>query len=227
MPTVPKEMVEEVLENLMAVLEEKDKATVQEIAKRIGISPQELEPVLGSIQELGLVRLTEGSVVPTKKGKKLGKKMVRKHRLLESFLHDVLGIKKDKVHEEACKLEHALSDEAEDALCRFLDNPNQCPDDNRPIPPCEHGKDACEECGMGDGRLIPLTALKAGNSAKVRFIRGGRTAVRRLRDMGILPDMQVTLRRMSPFGGPIELEVCGTKLALGRKIAEKVFVEAC
>jgi Fe2+ transport system protein FeoA len=72
---------------------------------------------------------------------------------------------------------------------------------------------------------VPLTELAGGCRAKVRVIRGGKAAVRRLRDMGIIPEMMVTIIRKSPLGGPVELEVCGTKLALGRGIAEKVLVE--
>jgi len=74
---------------------------------------------------------------------------------------------------------------------------------------------------------VPLTELAKDCKAKVRLIRGGKAAMRRLRDMGIVPDMPIVVKRKSPLGGPIELEVCGTKLALGRGIAEKVFVEVC
>lgn len=114
--------------------------------------------------------------------------MMRKHRLLERFLYDVLGIDKGSVHDQACKLEHPLSDEAEEALCRFLDHPTQCPDDHRPIPPCRHNVRNCEKCGTEGGRLVPLTALQSGKKGRIRFIGGAKRAHRRLRDMGIIPN---------------------------------------
>lgn len=227
MVDIRKETIEEILENAADILEEGDEILVDKLAKRLLVSPEELTSDLMKLETTKLLKLKGKGIILSKKGIKLGRKMVRKHRLLERFLHDILGLKKDSVHNEACELEHALSDEAETALCRFLDNPTQCPDDNRPIPPCKHRLIDCEKCGNGRGPLVPLTAIKAGKKAKVRFIRGAKGAVQRLRDMGIVPDRLVTMKRISPFGGPIELMVCGTKLALGRRIAEKVFVEVC
>ncbi len=229
MASSQKEMVEEILENAVDILEEAGSITTEALAQRLGISLSELKPELEGLERSGLLGMENGDIVLTRKGLKFGKKMVRKHRLLERFLYDVLGLRKDRVHEEACRLEHALSDDAEQALCRFLDHPTQCPDDNRPIPPCKHGRRVknCEKCGTGGGRLLPLSELDEGKSGKVRFIRGARGAHRRLRDMGIIPERVITVRRRSPFGGPIELLVCGTKLALGRGIAEKIFVEVC
>jgi len=227
MADIRKETIEEILENAVDILEDEKDIMVDRLAKRLLVTPVELSRDLGKLQSMKLLSLKENRIILSKKGIKLGRKMVRKHRLLERFLYDVLGLKKDSVHSEACELEHALSDAAETALCRFLDHPTQCPDDNRPIPPCKHRLRNCEQCGTGRGPFVPLTAIQAGNRAKVRFIRGAKGAVRRLRDMGIVPDRFVTMKRISPFGGPIELMVCGTKLALGRRIAEKVFVEAC
>jgi len=61
--------------------------------------------------------------------------MARKHRLLEKFLHDTLKISTEKVHSEACAMEHSLSDEAERALCQNLKAPDKCPDDQKLFPP--------------------------------------------------------------------------------------------
>jgi len=226
------EIVEEIMENVVDVLEEGEEPTVEILVERTGISQRELMHSLHDLRVSGYLRKRTKRIIPTKKGMKLGKKMVRKHRLLERFLHDVLGFNKERVHDEACRLEHGLSDDAENALCRFLEHPGQCPDDNRPIPVCNLAVDCCEECDASreernGTKLIPLTLLENGKKARVRFIRGGRNAVRRLRDMGLVPDMVIRVLRQSPFGGPVELEVCMTKLAIGRRIAMKVYVEEC
>jgi DtxR family Mn-dependent transcriptional regulator len=232
MGAIPKETVEEVMENLVAILEKQGKTTGPKLAKRMNISLEELNSYLPALREMGYLKVEGDRLFPTKKGSRLGKRMVRKHRLLERFLHDVLGLKKDQVHEEACKLEHALSDEAEIALCRYLDHPQNCPDDKRPIPVCNVDVASCEECGEGSskndrGQLMPLTNVEQGKTVKVRFIRGGKKAVQRLRDMGLVPDVVVRIVKKAPFRGPVELEVCSTKLALGRGIADKVYVEVC
>ena len=61
-------------------------------------------------------------------------KIVRKHRLLERFLYDFLGLSRDKIHDEACRMEHSLSDEAAAALCKALESPKISPEDGKNIP---------------------------------------------------------------------------------------------
>ena len=226
------ETMEEILENLAAIYEETGDVGRIILARKVDISVKDLKQYLEEMEGMKYLKLEKDHVVPTKKGLRIGRKIVRKHRLLESFLHNVLGISKDKVHNEACRLEHALSDEAEAALCRYLKHPNQCPDDRKPIPVCEMNVCSCEECSAGSGtskkhQLLPLTKLEIGKCGRVRFIRGGRKSVQRLRDMGLIPDIIVKVVKKTPFRGPVELEVCSTKLALGRRIAEKVYVEVC
>lgn len=71
---------------------------------------------------------------------------------------------------------------------------------------------------------IPLTALREGQSGTVAFIRGGMGAVRRLTDMGLTPGTRITVIECAPFG-PVEISVRGSRLAIGRGMAIKVFVE--
>ena len=223
--------MEEILENLAALSESCDNITVLALSERSGISADKLVPYLETMRSEGY--LDEGeNLVPTVKGLAMGKRMVRKHRLLERFLHDVLEMRKERVHDDACKLEHGLSDEAEAALCRYLGHPQNCPDDNRPIPPCNMDVENCEECIAGKvhvhkNPLVPLSALEPGRTARVRFIRGGRNAVHRLRDMGLVTNAKVRVLKRAPFSGPVEIMVCSTRLAIGRNLADKVFVEIC
>ena len=82
----------------------------------------------------------------TDKGYKIARSIVRKHRLLETFLYNTLGIDIDDLHEQACAMEHSLSDEAERKLCQLLEYPNQCPDDHNIIPVCDLNITSCYEC---------------------------------------------------------------------------------
>ena len=164
-------------------------------------------------------------------------KVTRKHRLLERFLHDVLRIKENKVHSEACEMEHALSDEAEESLCRFLKHPDRCPDDDKIIPACDLPFSTCEECidlhkknleESGKREHVPLSIcqLKEGTRGRISFIRGGHNVLQRLSDMGLTPGTEVTVVKSAPFHGPIEILVRGSRLALGRGVSETIFVEA-
>ena len=95
--------------------------------------------MLKKLADLGYVNyLPYQGATLTSKGFELAAKMTRKHRLLERFLHDMLHIGKDKVHREACAMEHALSDETERALCRLNALVN-LPDDAKIIPACSSG----------------------------------------------------------------------------------------
>ncbi len=207
------------------------------IAQKLKVAPASVTEMLKKLAEQNYIQHSpyHGSTL-TEKGLLEAKKITRKHRLLETFLSDVLHIGKDKVHTQACEMEHALSDEAEESLCRLLKHPDRCSDDGKTIPACELPFTSCEECmklhaqgleevGKRKENLLALSELKSGQSGKIQFIRGGHTVLQRLLDLGLTPSTKVTLVKAAPFEGPIEVSVRGSKLAIGRGIASKVFVE--
>jgi DtxR family Mn-dependent transcriptional regulator len=166
----------------------------------------------------------------------IGERITRKHRLLERFLHDTLKIGNDKVHTEACAMEHSLSDEAERALCQALKVPDKCPDDEKLIPPCDLDFSSCRECqasGEGDfasiqkrkDNLVALSTLKKNQEGVISFIRGDNRVLRRLCDMGLTPGARIGVTRIAPLKGPMEIAVRGSKLALGDEIASNVFIK--
>jgi DtxR family transcriptional regulator, Mn-dependent transcriptional regulator len=214
-----------------------DLVSTTEISHKLNVAPASVTEMLKKLSEEGYIKYSpyHGSTL-TEKGLQEAQKVARKHRLLETFLSDVLHIGKDKVHMEACKLEHSLSDEAEESLCRFLKHPDTCSDDGKTIPACDLPFSNCEECiklhnkgleevGKRKENLIALSELKQGQSGKIQFIRGGHTVLQRLLDMGLTPSTKITLTKAAPFDGPIEVLVRGSKLAIGKGIASKVFVD--
>jgi DtxR family Mn-dependent transcriptional regulator len=214
-----------------------DPVSTTEISRYFKITPASVTEMLKKLSEAGFVNYSSyhGTTL-TKKGAIEAQRITRKHRLLERFLSDVLHIGKDQVHSQACKMEHALSDEAEESLCRFLKHPDLCPDDGKIIPPCNLPFSTCEECmslhkkgleevGKRQANLVSICSLKAGAQAKISFIRGGRTVLQRLLDMGLTPGTQIKVERAAPLKGPIEVCVRGSKVAIGQGIAANVFVE--
>lgn len=209
-----------------------------EIAEYFKIAPASVTEMLKKLARKGYVKYSpyHGASL-TSKGFQTAEKMARKHRLLERFLHDVLRIKKDKVHLEADEMEHALSDDAEESLCRFLNHPDKCPDDEKIIPACSLPFSSCEECvavhmkgleevGRRNQNLVSICALKEGDQGKVSFIRGEHKVLQRLLDMGLTPGTSVCVVRVAPLKGPIEVSVRGSKVALGQDIALNVFVDS-
>lgn len=167
----------------------------------------------------------------TGKGMALAQKVVRKHRLLERFLYDFLKLPFDKIHDEACRMEHSISDEATMALCKALDKPVVCPDD-LPIPTCPHDDGECVDCAaVREGfehehpLITQLSNLKPGESGQVAFIRSGNRSGKRIQDMGLTPGTFIKMVNAAPFKGPVEVDVRGTSVALGRRLAGQVYVQ--
>jgi DtxR family Mn-dependent transcriptional regulator len=116
-----------------------------------------------------------------------------------------------------------------------LDHPDKCPEDNL-IPACDLPFTSCEECmarkeeevdqvGKRSENLIPVMDLKNHQEGKVSFIRGDYKIIRRLLDMGITIGAIISVQKVAPLSGPIEVAIRGSKLAIGRDIACNVFVE--
>ena len=228
---------EEYLESLYTLTQDGKVASTTDVSKRLNIAPASVTEMLKKLADRGYVNYTphQGATL-TPKGFELAEKMARKHRLLERFLHDVLHIGTDKVHDEACAMEHSLSDETERALCRTLKAPDRCPDDEKAIPPCNLGFATCGECQKWEGdnldevgkrkaNVVPIASLREKQEGKVAFIRGDNKALRRLLDLGLTPGTKIRVSRIAPLKGPIEIAVRGSKLALGDEIACNVFVE--
>jgi DtxR family Mn-dependent transcriptional regulator len=227
------ENVEEYLEAIYTLTEEGKRAKTSEVAEHLKIAPSSVTEMLRKLSKEGYIDYQPyRGVTLTKDGLEVAKRIKRKHRLIERFLSDVLKIKKEEVHEHACKMEHSLSDEVEEALCKALRFPDICPDDGKAIPLCDKHVTSCLECLKKDTfekrkkELIPLSSLKAGEKGIVAFIRGGKGIVQRLVDMGLCPNTEIEVLRTAPLAGPIEICVRGSNLAIGRGIAAKVFVEA-
>lgn len=226
---------EEYLEALYTLTQGGKTASTSEIAKRLNVRPASVTEMLGKLAEIGHINYSPyQGVTLTPQGFRIAERMTRKHRLLERFLHDVLKLGKDKVHDEACGMEHALSDEAARAMCRTMKYPDTCPDDGQTIPPCDFRFSSCDECsecgdldkvGRRETSVVSLTAMKERDAATIAFIRGDNKVLRRLLDLGLTPGTRVKVVRIAPMKGPVEVAVRGSRLALGGEVASNIFVE--
>lgn len=228
---------EEYLEALYTLTQNNKTVGTSEISKRLKISPASVTEMLKKLADNDYVNYSPyQGVTLTTKGFAMAEKMARKHRLLERFLHDMLKIGKGRVHEQACEMEHAFSDETSRALCQALKSPAKCPDDEKLIPACDFGFSSCDECrkwsgdnleeaGKRKANLVSVNALKEKQEGTIAFIRGDNKVLRRLLDLGLTPGTQIRVSRVAPLKGPVEIAARGSKLALGDEIACNVFVE--
>jgi len=141
-------------------LREDDLDVIQaRIAERLGVSRPAVSEMIRRMTTEGLVRTTKGTVSLTEKGRSLAEQVVRRHRLAERFLTDVLGLSWAEAHHEAGKWEHVLSEPVEAAINRLLDNPTTCPHGN-PIPGSRYeAPDAVALCDLGVGGAFTVSRI--------------------------------------------------------------------
>lgn len=208
------ESKEEYLEAIYGLIEEGEEATPGEIAKKLRVKPSSVTEMLKRLDSEGFVVYTPyKSVKLTEKGYRKASSLKRKHRLLERFLHDVLNIKSSRVHDEACRMEHSLSDEVGESISRLLNNPSTCPDDEKKIPSAEAVTEAPS-----------LLNLKEGEKAVVAYLAGGKGFNDRVRSIGIVEGKTIEVVVKEPFCGPIVLRLGETTISIGRGMASKIKV---
>jgi DtxR family Mn-dependent transcriptional regulator len=209
--------VEEYLEAVFKLTRDGSPATVGQVADALGVSPPSVSEMMRRLRAAGLVAAGSGAgIALTAAGRAEGARLVRRHRLSERFLVDVLDMPWDAVHEEACKLEHALGPEVEARLAAQLGNPRTCP--HGQVIPGEDGE-------LDEEPLRPLSALDPGDEATISCVTEEKAdLLRYLASLGLLPDTEVAVESVAPFGGPLLVRVAGAQYALGREVAGKIMV---
>ncbi|TAN46111.1 MAG: metal-dependent transcriptional regulator [Candidatus Methanoperedens sp.] len=209
--------IEEYLESIYKLQEEQHPVSTSRLAEHLKLSSPSVSEMVKKLTGRGLVFQSEKGVCLTDDGKSLAKKVIRRHRLSERLLTDILGFKWDEVHDEACRLEHAISPEMEDRIAESLGNPKTCPH-GHPIPD-------------KDGKLIkekvkPLCDLKAHEKGIiVNVFEEDPKMLKYLASLGLIPDVCVKVEEVAPFGGPLIVCVAGSRYALGREVASKIKVK--
>lgn len=229
------ENIEEYLEVIYKYGIKKEHVSTTTISKQLEIAPGSVTQMLKKLEDLGYIDYIpyKGAIL-TDNGTKIAQKITRKHRILERFLADILKIKEENVHIQACNMEHSLSDEAERAMCHMLDYPDKCPGE-RPIPACDLNFSSCEECvnensdieeiGIRNGNLISISQLYNNESGKVLFIRGNSNVLKKLIGIGIAIGTTVSVKKINQLDDVINVCVNDLSIKLTSEIANNVFVK--
>jgi DtxR family Mn-dependent transcriptional regulator len=211
-----KNIAEEYLETILYLTKGGLPAKTKDIADSMGIKPPSVSEMLMKLKDEGYVDYTPylGATL-TDKGKAEAVQMERKHQLLETFLVDTLGVELHKAHDEACEMEHSISDSTVEKICAFLGHPRFCPDDN-PI--------TAGECCEKSEESMPLTELKEGESGTIKVVCADRNTKDYLISLGFLPDVLLSIKKRLPSNSLL-VRVKGSEIAIGRDIAEKILVK--
>jgi len=124
---------EEYCECIFELREDKLDVIQARIADRLRVSRPSVSEMIKRLADEGLITVTDGNIALTESGEELGQRVVRRHRLAERFMTDILGLSWALAHREAGRWEHVMSDEVEEAMRQKLGNPTTCPHGN-PIP---------------------------------------------------------------------------------------------
>jgi DtxR family Mn-dependent transcriptional regulator len=215
------EATEQYLKTIFKLTEGGGTARTSEIALMLGVSPATVTEMLHKLAQQGFIRHEPyKGVVLKPRGRRLACKVARKHRLLERFLNDVVGVTGKSQHEQACKMEHALSDEAEHQLCKMMNRPETCPGGRR-IPKCQRAI-SCEQC---TAETVPLLDLDEGEAGTISHLASeDREELCRILSMGFVPGAEVTIEKKVPMGGPLIVSLKGTKVAVAREIGRALHI---
>lgn len=194
-----------------------ESAHTGDLAERLDVSPSTVTTTVKRLADRGLVshRLYKG-VELTKRGRREAVDAIRRHRIVERFLSDMLGYAWNEADRLATSFEHELPQEVEDRIFIALDRPSTCPH-GFPIP-------SPETDDLPD--MPPLYDLEPGDVAVVAV--PGSTdpdVVAFLDTLGLRPGGRVEVREKHPFDGPLVLRVDGKDRTLGRTVASQVYVQ--
>jgi DtxR family Mn-dependent transcriptional regulator len=189
-----------------------------ELAERLGVPPGTASAMVKRLDELGLALHTPyHGVRLTDSGRRVALRMLRRHRLLELFLVETLDLPWDRVHEEAERLEHSLSDELEESIAERLGNPTHDPHGD-PIPSAE--------LVLEEPHTVSLAELESG--AEARFVRvsdADPAVLRHLGEHGVKPGRSLRLVEREPFGGPVVVRIGRRTESLPLEIARSMRME--
>ncbi len=187
------------------------------LAERLNVSPASVTNMVKKLAAMNLLAHEPyRGVTLTAAGRKIALETIRHHRLIELYLAEALGLPWDKVHEEAERLEHVISEELEAAMAEALGHPTEDPH-GAPIP--------SPEGQLEEPMNTPLAEIEAGQSVVVRQVSDRDPArLRYLGELGLFPNTHVEVVDVAPFEGPLTLRIGEEEHVVGRELARSVFV---
>ena len=211
----------ELSENAEEILERLWTDNANEAEARTSLQDPEIE-----LNGLGLKELRDEALIDVKgetvsltpKGLREARKVVRRHRLAERLLMDVLNTEPGAAHDAACRFEHVLRSGIEENVCILLGHPKVCPHGN-PIPPGKCCKEGLDEANRV---VYPLSEMDIGQGGRIGYIHThGEGSIQKLMAMGVLPGFDVSLIQRYPS---FVFKVGQTQIAVDEEIASEIFV---
>jgi DtxR family Mn-dependent transcriptional regulator len=203
--------VEDYLKAIYQLSPEGRPASTSEIAHLLALSPPSVTGMVKRLSEHGLLEhVPYRGVQLTDEGRRAALRMVRRHRLIEAYLVEFLGYSWDTVHEEAERLEHAVSDMMVERMATALGNPEVDPHGD-PIPSADGF--------VQELSCIPLTDIPVGQTVEIHRVHESQPErLRYIASLGLKPGVQVTVLDRQPFDDLVTIQVAGQQHVIGREL---------
>ena len=208
--------VEDYLKAIYRLSEDGRPASTSQIAEALSLAPPSVSGMVKRLSELGLLTHEpyRGATL-TAEGRHEAVRVIRRHRLIEAYLVGYLGYTWDSVHQEAERLEHAVSDELVERMAVALGHPTVDPHGD-PIPDADGA--------VARPKLTALAEVDAGSNAEIRRVdTSDAERLRYLAGVGLVLGARVRVIEREPFSGPITLEVSGRSQVLAHDLAKLVY----
>ncbi|MFQ5854346.1 MAG: metal-dependent transcriptional regulator [Anaerolineae bacterium] len=209
--------IEDYLKTIYKLGRSGERVTTSAIAERLQVSPASVTNMVKRLADMNLLAHEPyRGVALTEAGKKMALETIRHHRLLELYLAEALDVPWDKVHAEAERLEHVLSDDLELAIADALGDPLTDPH-GAPIPTLQGELDETDH--------TPLSEVEAGQTVVIRQVSDEDAAkLRYLGSLGLFPNTSIEILDVAPFEGPLTVRVGDEERVVGRELAREVYV---
>jgi DtxR family Mn-dependent transcriptional regulator len=208
--------VEDYLKAIYRLSPEGRPASTSHIANLLELSPASVSGMVKRLSEQGLLEhVPYKGVQLTVEGRRAALRMVRRHRLIEAYLVATLGYTWDTVHDEAERLEHAVSDTLVERMAAVLGNPTVDPHGD-PIPSVDGSIDEPDFVRLADvppGHTVELRRVSESQPERLRYIAS----------VGLTPGAAVTVLDRQPFEGPITIQASGRTHVIGHELGQVLF----
>ncbi len=211
--------VEDYLKAVYTITERDESASTSALADLLDVQPASVTGMVKRLAECGYLEHSRyRGVRLTEDGTREALRIIRRHRILETYLHMHLGYSWDDVHPEAERLEHAASDTLIDRMAAILEHPSHDPH-GAPIPT------PAGEIEISD--FLTLNEVEPGTSVQIRSVQDEDPArLRYLETLGLIPGVRVTVKGRAPFDGPTTVSVGSREDAevIASDLADGIFV---
>lgn len=210
---------EDYLINILRLTEGDGVAKTTELAAIMRVSPASVSEMIKVLAKEGLVDYEKyRGVSLTQDGLTLARQLRKKHHVVERFLTDYLNVDHQTAHQEACRMEHAISDESAIKMCQMMGSPVDVD--------CQSCITPCKAVSEGIRNILPLNKLSQNQAGRISHIKSDDTdTVKKLIAMGFVPGREISIDAILSDGGPRVARMGENTMALDYRLASCIFVD--